>query len=86
VQRSYDCAVRERELSFLKGLYRDIVPQLRAQLLELASYSYQLINRDQAPVTISGRDCNAIDRGSIISSLRLAFHGALCGRFRGTNA
>jgi hypothetical protein len=65
VQRSYDCAVRERELSFLKGLYRDIVPQLRAQLLELASYSYQLINRDQAPVTISGRDCNAIDRGSL---------------------
>ena len=54
VQRSYDCAVWERRLSFLKGLYRDIVPQLRAQLLELAFCSYQLINRDQAPVTISG--------------------------------
>ena len=39
MQRGNDCAVRERELPFPKGRYRDIVAQLGAQLLEVVSCS-----------------------------------------------
>jgi hypothetical protein len=37
MQRGNDCAVRERELPFPKGRYRDIVAQLGVQLLEVIS-------------------------------------------------
>src|SRR5262249_36840087 len=80
MQRGNDCAVRERELPFAKRLYRDIVAQLGAQLFQLASC--QVGDGDQAPVTVSGRNCDAIDRGGMTLGPWLALLGALCGGFR----
>src|SRR5262249_37643539 len=57
-------------------LYRNIVAQLRAQLLEFASG--QVNHRDQAPVAVSGRNCDAIDRGG----MTLGLLGALRRRRR----
>src|SRR5262245_33012281 len=76
MQRGNDCAVRERELSFPKGLYRNIVAQLGAHLFQIASC--QVVDGDQSPVTVSDWNCDAIDRGGITLSLRLALLGALC--------
>ena len=80
MQRGNDCAVRERELTFPKGLYRNIVAQLGAHLFQFASC--QVINGDRAPVTVSGRNCDAIDRRGIALSLWLVLLGALCRGFR----
>jgi hypothetical protein len=44
MQRGNDCAVRERELPFAKGLYRNVIAQLGAQMLEFVSC--QLLDRD----------------------------------------
>src|SRR5262245_9079614 len=79
MQRGNDCAVRERERPVAKGLDRNIVAQLGAQLFQVASC--QAGDRDQAPVTVSGRNCDAIDRGGMTLSLRLALL-ALCRGFR----
>jgi len=38
MQRGNDCAVRERQLPRPKGLYRNIVAQLGAQLFQVVSY------------------------------------------------
>src|SRR5262249_40979747 len=80
MQRGYHGAVWERELSCPKGLYRNIVTQLGAQLLQVASC--QAGDGDQAPVTVSGRNCDAIDRGGSTLSRWLALPGALRRRFR----
>src|ERR1700730_16269290 len=55
-----DGAVRERELPCSKGLYSNIVPQLGAHLLYAASC--QVVNGDQAPVTVSARDFDSVYR------------------------
>src|SRR5260221_1200330 len=79
MQRGNDCAVRERELSFPERLDRNIVAQLGAQLFQVVSY--QVGNGDHAPVAVSGRNCDAIDRGGITLGLWLALL-ALCGGSR----
>src|SRR6516164_1067147 len=80
MQRRNDCAVRERELPLAKGLYRNVVAQLSAQLPEATSC--EVADSDQAPVAVSSRNCDAIDRGGITPRLYLALLGALCGGFR----
>src|SRR6516164_3183115 len=80
MQRGNDRAVRERERPFAKGLYRNIVAQLGAQLFQVASG--QAGDGDQAPVTVSGRNCDAVDRGGMTLGPSLALLGALCRGFR----
>src|SRR5262245_20528508 len=80
MQRGNDCAVREREFPFPKGFYRNIIAQLGAYLFQVISC--QVVDGDQSPVTVSGRNCDAIDRVDITLSLRLALLGALCCGFR----
>jgi hypothetical protein len=63
VQRGNDCAVREREASFAKGFYRDVVAELGAHLLHTASR--QVVDGDQAPVTVPGRNADSVDRGGL---------------------
>ena len=67
MQRGNDRAIREAQNPVAKGLDRKIVPNWAAQLLELASstrqlLARQLLNGNQAPVTISVGDFNSIDR------------------------
>src|SRR5437660_6164171 len=80
MQRGNDGTVGERKLLLPKSPNRDIVAQLGAQLLEVASC--QVGDRDQSPVTVSGRNCDAVDRGGITLSLWLGLLGALCRGFR----
>ena len=75
MQRGNDCAVREGDRPVAKGLDRNIVAQLGAQLFQVVAC--QAGDRDQAPVTVSGRNCDAIDRGGMTLGLRLALL-ALC--------
>src|SRR5262245_47788244 len=72
MQRGNDCAVREGELPVAEGLYRNIVPQLGAQLFQVASC--QMVDRDQLPVAISGRDFDAVNR----SRLSIGLSGCGC--------
>src|SRR5215813_6265251 len=65
MQRGNDGAVGERELPCPKGLYRNIVAQLGAHLFQVASCSRQVVDRDQAPVTISARDLDSVDRRGV---------------------
>src|SRR5262245_1807647 len=58
MQRGNDCAVRERELPFTKGLYRNVIAQLGAHLFQFASCSRQVVDGDQAQVTVSVRNCD----------------------------
>src|SRR5262245_62705550 len=63
MQRGNDCAVRERELAFAKGLYRNVIAQLGAQLLEFVSC--QLLDRDQAPVAVTCGNFDTVDRRGV---------------------
>src|SRR5215510_1806189 len=63
-----------------KGLYRNVVAQLSTHLFQFISC--QVIDGDQTPITVSGRNCDAVDRRCIALSLRLALLGALCRGFR----
>src|SRR5262249_52876395 len=82
MQCGNDCAIRERELPFTKGLYRNVVAQLGAHLFQFACCSGQVVDGDQAPVTVSVRNCDAVDWGGTTLSPRLAFLGVLCRGFR----
>src|SRR5262249_5660428 len=75
MQRGNDGAVRERELPCPKGLYRNTVPQLGAHLFYGASC--QVVDGDQAPVTVSGRDFDSVDRRSF--SVGLSGYGGQVG-------
>ena len=63
MQCGNDCAIREREFSFAKGFDRNVVAQLGAHLFQAAPG--QVIDGDQAPVTVSGRNFNAVNRGGL---------------------
>src|SRR6516225_1868819 len=79
MQRGNYGAVREWELPFPKSLYRNIVAQLGAHLFDP---SCQVVDRDQAPVTISGWNRDAIDRRGFALNLWLDLVVALCRGFR----
>jgi hypothetical protein len=80
MERGNDCAVRDRKFPLSKGIYRNVVAQLGAHLFQLVSR--QVIDGDQTPLTVSVRNCDAVDRGGITLSLCLALLGALCRGFR----
>src|SRR5271169_3398439 len=63
MQRRNDCTIREGDHSFLKSLDGYLVAELRAQLVDLVCS--QLGHGDQFPVTVSGWNCDAVDRGGI---------------------
>src|ERR1035437_5485775 len=62
MQRDNDCAVRERKLSFPIGLYRYIVAQLGAQIVEVAFF---VGHGDQLPISVSWGNCDSVDRGGV---------------------
>src|SRR5262245_21361844 len=66
MQCGNDCAVRERELPLPKGLYRNIVAQLRTHLFQVASF--QVVDGDQLPVAVPWKNFDAIDPGSLAVS------------------
>src|SRR5262249_15597042 len=80
VQRGNDGAVRERELAGPKRLDRNIVAQLGAHLFQAASG--QVVDGDQAPVAVAGRNRDAVDRGGVALGLRRTLLGTLCRRRR----
>jgi hypothetical protein len=85
MQRGNDCAVRERELPFPKGRYRNVVAQLGAHLFQVASS--QMIDGDQAPVTEPRRNFDSVDwRGLSIGLPRCGSHvGDHAGQRAGSN-
>src|SRR5262249_2791046 len=86
VQRGDDRAVRKRDLPFAKRLDRNVVAELSAYLSHCGSG--QMVDGEQAPIAISVRNGDAIDRRDSALGLRLGLIGVLrrgCRHVRDAN-